>query len=74
MSDGSVATNFGGMTADKQREIARLGGKSVPADKRTFSQDTSLAARAGSVGGKRSAEARKRRKLEREAQNKESMN
>ena len=43
---------FAAMDADRVREIASLGGKSVPADKRSFAQDRKLAARAGAKGGK----------------------
>jgi general stress protein YciG len=39
------------MDADKQREIARKGGRSVPNDKRSFSQDHQLASDAGRKGG-----------------------
>ena len=35
----------------EQREIARKGGKSVPADKRSFAQNPDLAASAGKKGG-----------------------
>jgi general stress protein YciG len=40
------------MDPDKQRKIARKGGQSVPSEKRSFSQDHELAARAGRMGGK----------------------
>ena len=42
---------FAAMDPDKQREIARKGGASVPDDKRSFSQSPELAARAGKAGG-----------------------
>lgn len=42
---------FAGMTPERRREIARLGGASVPADKRTFSKDKDLASSAGQKGG-----------------------
>jgi general stress protein YciG len=42
---------FASMSPEKQREIARKGGKSVPAEKRSFSQNTDLAAQAGRKGG-----------------------
>ena len=42
---------FASMDPEKQRELARKGGASVPASKRSFSQDSSLAARAGRKGG-----------------------
>jgi uncharacterized protein len=43
---------FASMSPEKQREIARKGGKSVPAEKRSFSQNADLAAAAGRKGGK----------------------
>lgn len=42
---------FAAMSPEKRREIASKGGASVPADKRTFSKDRELAARAGGKGG-----------------------
>jgi general stress protein YciG len=42
------------MDDDKQREIARKGGESVPDDKRSFSQDHKLASDAGRKGGEAS--------------------
>ena len=42
---------FASMDADKQREIARKGGRSVPNDKRSFSQNHQLASDAGRKGG-----------------------
>jgi general stress protein YciG len=42
------------MDAAKQREIASKGGQSVPAAKRSFSQDRRLAAEAGRKGGQSS--------------------
>lgn len=42
---------FASMSPEKRREIARKGGASVPADKRTFSKDKDLAASAGQKGG-----------------------
>lgn len=43
---------FAAMDPQKQREIARKGGESVPPEKRSFSQDRSLAAAAGRTGGR----------------------
>jgi uncharacterized protein len=40
------------MSPDNQREIASKGGKSVPADKRSFFKNVGLAAEAGSKGSK----------------------
>jgi general stress protein YciG len=42
---------FASMDAEKQREIARKGGESVPGEKRSFSRDPALAAEAGRKGG-----------------------
>jgi len=43
---------FAAMSPEKRAEIARLGGKAVPAEKRTFSVKEGLASKAGSKGGK----------------------
>ena len=45
------ARGFASMDAEKQREIARKGGQSVPNDKRSFSQNHQLASEAGRKGG-----------------------
>jgi general stress protein YciG len=45
---------FAAMDKDRQREIARKGGASVPDEKRSFSQDRGLAAAAGRKGGEAS--------------------
>jgi uncharacterized protein len=42
---------FASMSPEKQREIASKGGKSVPAEKRSFAQSAALAAKAGQKGG-----------------------
>ncbi len=42
---------FASMSPEKRREIASKGGKSVPSDRRSFSQDRDLAAKAGRKGG-----------------------
>jgi general stress protein YciG len=42
---------FASMSPEKRREIASRGGKSVPAEKRTFSTDRTLAKEAGRRGG-----------------------
>lgn len=42
---------FACMSQDKVKEIARLGGLSVPKEKRSFSQNRALAATAGAAGG-----------------------
>jgi len=48
------------MDPEKQREIARKGGESVPNEKRSFSQDRALAAQAGRKGGEASQGARRK--------------
>ncbi|MDR3511093.1 MAG: general stress protein [Caulobacteraceae bacterium] len=45
---------FAAMDKERQREIARKGGASVPDEKRSFSQDRDLAAAAGRKGGEAS--------------------
>jgi len=42
---------FASMDAEKQRTIASKGGRSVPNEKRSFSQNRELAAQAGRKGG-----------------------
>ena len=42
---------FASISVEKRREIASKGGKSVPAEKRSFSQNRDLAAEAGRMGG-----------------------
>jgi len=52
--DTKMATSnrgFASMDAEKQREIARKGGRSVPNEKRSFSQNHQLASEAGRKGG-----------------------
>ena len=42
---------FASMDREKRIEIARKGGRSVPHEKRSFSQDHQLAVEAGRKGG-----------------------
>ena len=67
MADGQTPTRsgvskrgFASMDPKRQREIARKGGASVPSEKRSFSQDRSLAASAGRKGGESSHGSRRR--------------
>jgi uncharacterized protein len=46
------------MDGERQREIASKGGRSVPAEKRSFSQDRELASAAGRKGGQSSGTGR----------------
>ncbi|WP_307137465.1 general stress protein [Pseudoroseomonas cervicalis] len=50
-SSGGGKQGFASMDQEKQRSIASKGGQSVPAAKRSFAQDPSLAAEAGRKGG-----------------------
>jgi general stress protein YciG len=43
---------FACMSPERQREIARMGGKALAPEKRSFSQSRALAMSAGSKGGK----------------------
>lgn len=56
---GVSKRGFASMDPARQREIARKGGASVPSEKRSFSQDRSLAAQAGRKGGEASHGPRK---------------
>ena len=53
MADGNGTSKrgFASMSPEKQREIASKGGKSVPSDRRSFSQNRDLASQAGRKGG-----------------------
>ncbi|MBW3560766.1 MAG: stress-induced protein [Proteobacteria bacterium] len=44
---------FALLDAARRREIASMGGQSVPEEKRSFSQDRELAAQAGRKGGQK---------------------
>jgi general stress protein YciG len=44
---GKSRGGFASMTKERRRELAAKGGKSVPAEKRSFAQDRELAAVAG---------------------------
>ena len=45
---------FASMNTERQRQIASMGGKAVPDEKRSFSQNRRLAAEAGRKGGQAS--------------------
>ena len=51
---GTSNRGFASMDEQRQREIARKGGESVPSEKRSFSQNHELAAEAGRRGGQSS--------------------
>lgn len=50
-TDGKGRRGFASMDPEKQREIAKKGGASVPNHLRSFSQDRQLASEAGRKGG-----------------------
>jgi general stress protein YciG len=45
---------FALISPERRAEISRMGGLSVPADKRSFSQNRDLASSAGRLGGQAS--------------------
>ena len=50
--DGRTSNRgFASMNQERQRQIASMGGKAVPDEKRSFSQNRELAAVAGRKGG-----------------------
>jgi uncharacterized protein len=53
-NEGKSQRGFASMDDEKQRDIARKGGESVPDEKRSFSRDRELAAEAGREGGRQS--------------------
>jgi len=58
-NSGISRRGFASMDPERRREIARMGGASVPGEKRSFSQDRSLARDAGRKGGEQSYRSRK---------------
>lgn len=54
---------FATFSPEKLKATAAKGGASVPADKRSFSRDPALAARAGTLGGMASRGGGRSRKL-----------
>jgi uncharacterized protein len=59
--DNSPKRGFASMSEERRREIASKGGKSVPAEKRHFAQNTASASQAGRKGGQNSLGRRKDR-------------
>jgi len=51
-----VKRGFAALSPEKRREIASMGGKSHPADNRTFSKHRALAAEAGARNRDRTQE------------------
>lgn len=44
-------TGFAAMTPERRKEIAQMGGRAVPKEKRTFARNPESAAAAGRKGG-----------------------
>ena len=65
---GVSKRGFASMDPERQREIARKGGASVPNEKRSFSQDRGLAAQAGRKGGEASHGSRRPEDLDNAAE------
>src|SRR6201987_4708220 len=54
VNEGRIShRGFASMDAERQRQIASMGGKAVPDEKRSFSQNRRLAAAARRKGGQR---------------------
>lgn len=51
---GNSRRGFASMSPERRVEIARLGGHAVPAERRSFSQNKTLAREAGKRGGQNS--------------------
>lgn len=49
--DGKSQRGFAALTVERRREISQMGGKAVPGEKRSFSQNRALASAAGKKGG-----------------------
>lgn len=49
--NGVKRRGFASLTAERRLEIARMGGSSVPPEKRSFARDQDLAREAGRRGG-----------------------
>jgi general stress protein YciG len=58
---------FASMSKEQRERIASLGGRSVPAPKRSFAQNRTLASEAGRKGGQ-SSQGRKRAEAEASAE------
>lgn len=54
MADNTSNRGFASMDEEKQKEIARKGGKSVAPEDRPFAKDPELASEAGRKGGENS--------------------
>lgn len=60
MGSSGSKRGFAAMSPERQREIARKGGASVPGEKRSFHKDRALAQNAGKKGGDASGRVRRK--------------
>jgi general stress protein YciG len=54
-TSGIKRRGFGSLSPERRKEIAALGGRSVPEEKRSFAQNRDLAREAGRKGGTQSS-------------------
>lgn len=52
--NGISRRGFASLPPDRRKEMARIGGRAVPPEKRSFALDRSLAREAGKRGGMKS--------------------
>lgn len=52
MNEQPKLRGFAAMTPERRREVARMGGKSIPPEKRWYARNREAASKAGKVGGK----------------------
>ncbi|QTC90252.1 stress-induced protein [Brevundimonas goettingensis] len=57
--NGIRRRGFASLTPERRKELATLGGRSVPEEKRSFSQNSDLAREPGRKGGTQSSLQRK---------------
>lgn len=55
MPDNKSKRGFASMSPEKRSEIARMGGKAIAPEKRSFSVNRDLAKSAGAAGGRAGA-------------------
>jgi general stress protein YciG len=50
-TSGHKRRGFASMSPEKRRQMASMGGKAVPKEKRAYARDPDLASRSGKKGG-----------------------
>ena len=55
MNEPEKKRGLAALTPERRREIAQMGGKSVPREKRAFFKNPEIAKSAGSLGGQRAS-------------------